>query len=608
MIDFRPLGYFLVACEHENLGAAARTLGIAPSTLGANLKALESDFGVALFRKQGTGLSPRELAHWLYRAAVPLLLLERFARNRVAAPADAAVGRLQIDIRLRFAFGQFRRALSVAIARTLVEEPLVLAEPHWPLGLGGAFARDATDSLGFTERAAVIVDAVPRPADAASGEVLLRTDPWVRLRRQDGSAHVDRADDSFIVPDFPAPLVEQIGRWARANAAAVQLVGTPPRDWPQILDNHPSAVLLVPASVVGTRLGVARMEAIPLDPPLSCSLVARSDGHPIADRFIRRLHDAFDAGDQTPVFDPVLTSKRLQYFNLAFDLGRISAAARASNVAQPALSQQLLKLEESLGTSLFDRRTTGLVRTEAGALFARATSLLERRLKEVETSGRTAAVRQSGRLSIGFLPSVGHQSGLVNSISEAVARLQQRYPAMRLTAREAPTAELLEWVQRGVIGLAVVETVLPQLPRLPLDATEPLAVVADPRHRLLPPGPVRLSDLHAVPLAMPTRPFGIRQLLDKAARAAGIDLDVRHEIDALAMLIAHLPRAPVATVLPASAVAREIAEGRLSAHPIIEPTLDRRLFITYSADRSLTAIERELIRSLRHVLHGEADA
>jgi DNA-binding transcriptional LysR family regulator len=137
---------------------------------------------------------------------------------------------------------------------------------------------------------------------------------------------------------------------------------------------------------------------------------------------------------------------------------------------------------------------------------------------------------------------------------------------------------------------------------------EELCVIADPRFGLLAPGPVRLRDLVGMSLALPTQLFGIRQLVDTMARSVRIELRPKHEIDALAMLIAMLTREPIATILPASAVRRELESGELAAHPIVEPTILRKLFVIYSGDRSLTPAERDLVKLLRAKLAVSAPA
>jgi hypothetical protein len=55
-------------------------------------------------------------------------------------------------------------------------------------------------------------------------------------------------------------------------------------------------------------------------------------------------------------------------------------------------------------------------------------------------------------------------------------------------------------------------------------------------------------------------------------------------------------------------VRRELVAGELVAHPIIEPTIARRLYMIYSADRSLIQPERELVQMLRAHLADDAAA
>ena len=152
---------------------------------------------------------------------------------------------------------------------------------------------------------------------------------------------------------------------------------------------------------------------------------------------------------------------------------------------------------------------------------------------------------------------------------------------------------------RGLVGVAIVETGLPHMPRLPLGSSESLAAVAHARHKLLPAGPVKLADLVRLPLALPTSRFGLRQLVEAAAEERGLRIQPYMEIDALTMVAAVLAHAPVCTVLPPSAVRREMAEGDLVAHPIVDPVIARRLFVIYSGERSLSEPERDLVNTLR---------
>jgi DNA-binding transcriptional LysR family regulator len=612
MLELKGLSYFVAACEHQNLASAAQALDISPSTLSASLKALEAELGVGLFEKQGSGIGSKRPAHWLYRAALPVLLLEQFARRRAASPPDAFIDRIRVDVRLRFVFGRFQRAVNRAIATTAARDPLTFVDLRWQPEIGAPLGSDGAQSLGFRETGTILVDAVLRAAEPDAGEIALWRDRWVAVRRVAGTG--DGVGDDrpinerrVMVPAFQPALVEQVAEYAAAQGIELETSGEPPSDWPRLLEESAGLTILLPESAVGTRLGVSNLEVTPLDPAVFSTLIATCDRSARTETFIEDLRGALSDGSHAPPFLPLLTARRIRYFNLACATGRVSGAARAAGVAQPALSQQLHRMEESLGISLFDRRVTGLAKTPAGTNLSAITGVLERWLRELTTGGSTSSLVDGGRLTLGVLPSVSHHGRLVGRVAEAVLELGRLYPAMSVVVREAPNGTLQKLVRSGRVGLAIVETAAPQLPRLPLDQGERLCLISDPARMLVSTENVRLREVAELPLALPTRLSGIRQLLDRATQRDGLKLSVRYEIDALPMLIAILAREVIATVLPASAVRPELQRGELVAHPITDPVISRKLVAIYSGDRALTQGEREFIRLLRDRLLALGD-
>lgn len=610
MIGFRDLRYFLVACEHENLGLAAKHIGIASSTLSASLKALEGELGVPLLRKMGSGISPLPSARWLYRAALPLMLIEQFTVKYVKLGDSQERSLLQLDIDLNFTFGNLTKAINRAAAASAQDDPLLMIHPEWMLESGARIAATPPEMLGFQRHSHVRLFADTGEGDLEDDPdaIELLVDPWLLVRRSPPQTEPEASQippplsRRIALPDLPAPLIAQAVQHLRAHGYRnIRQLSEHPGSLPELRDEYADSTFMIPASIFAGRFNGG--SAVPFDPPLHSRIMGRADpDDEIGQRFLRHLRTELNNPGPAIVFRPILTERRIRYFNLAHDLGRVSAAARRARIAQPALSQQLHKLETSLDVTLFERESFGLVATESGRRLAPAAELLERRLRELSLSGMSASLTDGGRLSIGILPSVNQHGYLVNRITEAVLQLRDRYPAMSLTVQEAPNATLQDWVTRGKVGIAVVETALPLLPRFALNATEELVVIADPRFNLLPPGPVRFRDAARLPLALPTTQFGLRQLVDAAAKQSGIDLKPRHQIDALTMLIGLLAREPICTILPASAVGAELRAGTLSAHPIIDPAIERCLFLVYSGDRSLTPAERELVTLLRHRL------
>lgn len=608
MIELRHLSHLLAASECENLTRAAKDLQVAPSTLSASLKALETEVGFSLFKRFGSGLYPRASARWLFRAGLPVLLLERHVRRRVAAGVDAQPSILNVHIDLKFTIGRVTKAVLRAIAATEAAEPLVLVHPIWIDDDPTPLDKGWPEELGVPAGGALTLQMVGPQVDLNPDEMPLMSDRWVLACRLAGDAisPPDLSQRTVMVPAVSQGLFETVeAHLAEAGTKRVRLLADHPGSLPRLLNDHPDAAFLLPSSALAGRLGLMNIASTPLEPPLTTTLIARVDGRDaIAGRFLERLRAALAEPEQASAFTPELTSRRVRYFNLAHRLHSVSAAARAANVAQPALSEQLRKLELTLGVRLFDRQCNGVAPTEGSLRFAAAASAIEKGLQDLVVGAMSSDSADERRLSLGVLPSVSQHGLLINRIAEAVLSLRGQHPSTRVTVLEAPNGALQDWVLRGRVGLAIVETGPPQLPRLALGASEDLAVITHARHALLPSGPVPFADLAKIPLALPTSQFGLRQLLEAAARSQRINLKPVMEIDALAMLIALLRHEPIATVLPPSAVRRELDTGELRAHPIIGPSVARRLFVIYSGDRSLSEPEREFVNLLRSGLAG----
>ena len=613
MVELRSLAYFVTACRSDSFAQAAANLGIAVSTLSTTMKALERDVGLSLFRRINNNLYPTESARALMRGVDPLLMAELFARRWVAAPAKTRLRRLTVETGLSFTIGGLSRALRNAVDRMGVERPDVFVDPVWADEKDNPYPGGIAEDWGDEKSSRITLALGDESPRASKRATTLLSDRWVfACRMPAGTRNYPKAADlaagRLVVPLLSPPLIEQAERYfSQHRITAVRFLGDHPGDLPRIMDDYPDAALFVPETLVSPRLGLLNVAAVGPERPLTTKIIARTaEPDAVTALFVRHLRRALTETKPSRPERPVVSLRQIRYFNLVQRLRRVSAAARGANISQPALSEQIHKLEASLGGALFDRHGDGVIPTDKGERFDRVARLIETRFRQLSTGDAGAAAAQSRRIALGILPSVNQHGFLVNRITEAMVDVQARYPVLKLVIREAPNATLQDWVIRGLVGVAIVETVLPQMPRLPLGSSERLAAIVHTRHDILPPGPVTLADLARLQLALPTNRFGLRQLLDGAAEQHDVRLRPYMEIDALPMAVAILARLPVCTVLPASAVAREIAAGDLAAHPIIEPTISRRLFVIYSGERTLSESERGLVNSLRRKLSESA--
>ena len=95
---------------------------------------------------------------------------------------------------------------------------------------------------------------------------------------------------------------------------------------------------------------------------------------------------------------------QLRYFCAVARNGTFTRAAEAERVAQPSLSQQILKLEAELGAKLFDRLSRSARLTEFGLVFLPKAERILRELSEAKTEILEMGGKDKGEVSVGAIP------------------------------------------------------------------------------------------------------------------------------------------------------------------------------------------------------------
>src|SRR5579875_1491697 len=123
--------------------------------------------------------------------------------------------------------------------------------------------------------------------------------------------------------------------------------------------------------------------------------------------------------------------RQLRYLVALADERSFTRAAERSHVAQPALSQQIRRLEEEVGLALVERTTRRVALTDAGAMLVERA---RRVVAEVEAAGfelQRVAGLQTGHVTVGVI----HTMGPID-VSLALALFHERHPGVELTVRE----------------------------------------------------------------------------------------------------------------------------------------------------------------------------
>ena len=190
--------------------------------------------------------------------------------------------------------------------------------------------------------------------------------------------------------------------------------------------------------------------------------------------------------------------QQLRYVCAIAETGSFSRAAERCQVAQPSLSQQVLKLEEELGAKLFDRLGRSIRLTEAGRAFmphARAV-LNQTEAARSSVAGKRGEVR--GSVAAGVIPTVAPY--LMPRYTAAFAK---KYPEAKLRIVEATTPVLVESLRNLSIDLAVLALPLrhKDLEWFPL-RTEPLFAVLPKDHPRAEAASIALKELRGASFVM----------------------------------------------------------------------------------------------------------
>jgi LysR family transcriptional regulator, transcription activator of glutamate synthase operon len=275
--------------------------------------------------------------------------------------------------------------------------------------------------------------------------------------------------------------------------------------------------------------------------------------------------------------------RQLRYLvALAEELNFTRAAAK-EHVAQPALSQQVRRLEDELGLALVERTTRQVALTEAGELLvARA----RRVLAELEAAGtELQALRgmDTGHITIGAM----HTMGPID-LSLPLALFHDRHPGVGLTVRENSSEEMAEMLRVDELDLAflsVTERVEAHGLGLHQLVSEELVVLLPLDHPLSGRGQVKMAELaeeHFIAFRVGAR---LRELLFAAGRQAGFEPRVTLESNESQRIRRLVARGFGVAILPRSDAERPGADVAVAR--LVEPSLRRDITLAWRGGRHL---------------------
>lgn len=280
---------------------------------------------------------------------------------------------------------------------------------------------------------------------------------------------------------------------------------------------------------------------------------------------------------------------RLRYFHEVALCGSIRQAAERVHVAASALSRQISKLEHEFDAPLLERRTTGVVLTPAGHLLAQHTRSMFRDLDRLKSQVDDLRALARGAVALSTI------EGIVGDLlPEIIAGFLASFPNISFNVSTGSSNRIMEAVIADEVDIGITYNAQARAEvEIVLAFPFPSYAIVAPSHALAAARTVSVGDVLKHKVALPDPSFGLRRLVDAAARGQGLEVKEALQTNSFEMMKSIAQTGKAITILPKTMVRREIAAGQLCAIPMSDrPLANAQMQICIRRNRTLSSAAR----------------
>ncbi|UNX72216.1 transcriptional regulator CynR [Klebsiella aerogenes] len=242
----------------------------------------------------------------------------------------------------------------------------------------------------------------------------------------------------------------------------------------------------------------------------------------------------------------------VRYFLAVAEHQGFTRAAEALHISQPALSQQIRMLEESLDAQLFDRSGRHIHLTDAGEVFLQYARQAFQLLDEGQRAIHDVEDLSRGSLRIAVTPTFTSYF-----VVPLVAEFHARYPHITLDIQEMSQEKMEGLLLENEldIGIAFAGGTATDIVSTPL-LQEVLALVVADHHPLAREEPLTLNQLAAEEFILLNHHFATRLQIDHCLQRAGFHPQVTIEMHSINAILDIIQRTQLVTILPLNVAAQ----------------------------------------------------
>jgi DNA-binding transcriptional LysR family regulator len=237
--------------------------------------------------------------------------------------------------------------------------------------------------------------------------------------------------------------------------------------------------------------------------------------------------------------------RQIRYLLEVARRGGFTRAAESLQIAQPALSVAVRRLERELGVKLIDRSRHGAAVTPEGRSFVQRAAQIERQVHDLELEMREIQGLARGEASVGIPTMLA-----TYAFPPVIAAFRERHPGLKLAIHADGAHSIQRRVAAGELDVGVVarQGILESLVFRPLLRDE-MVVCVSRGHRLAGKRSVRIEDLAEEPLLLFREGFLQRALLEDAFGARRLVPHVALETNLVPLLVDAAARGTGVTTL-----------------------------------------------------------
>ncbi|MGB6102457.1 MAG: LysR family transcriptional regulator [Pusillimonas sp.] len=297
-----------------------------------------------------------------------------------------------------------------------------------------------------------------------------------------------------------------------------------------------------------------------------------------------------------------ITLKQIRAFIAVAAEGSFTKAADSLHVTQSTLTSSIKVLEDEIGLQMFDRSTRSVMPTRQGMIFLPAAQRLLRDLEDALDDLRMVAERERGSVSV-----CAAGSFITYVLTPALMDLAHHYPGIHTRLTEGTTQSVAQQVLSGEADFGIT-TLFEPIPELDtaLLLTDAYGAVYGADHPLdSEQALLTWSKLSRHTMIRLSKANGIRILLDREPKIAGLFQNTAYEVSGVAALQALLRRGFGFSALPALAAKSLVVEG-LRFRLLARPGIRRKLYVVKKKGRSLSPASVALFRAMIEALENMA--